>query len=68
MLTSRDRVEFATRSCFLAIKYASEAMKETGGGKPESGGSIVLTASGKFRPIQRPVYFIVRLTEGNVWV
>lgn len=34
-------------SCFLAIKHASEAMKKTGGGKAESAGSIVLTASGE---------------------
>lgn len=43
---------FATRSCFLAIKHASEAMKKTGGGKAEGGGSIVLTASGERK---RPV-------------
>ncbi|CAO1621135.1 unnamed protein product [Parajaminaea phylloscopi] len=32
-------------SCFLAVKCASEAMKQTSASKPESGGSIVLTAS-----------------------
>lgn len=32
-------------SCFLAVKHASEAMKKTSPSKPDSGGSIVLTAS-----------------------
>ncbi|EPQ32291.1 uncharacterized protein PFL1_00488 [Pseudozyma flocculosa PF-1] len=32
-------------SCFLACKYASEAMQRTSPSKPESGGSIVMTAS-----------------------
>lgn len=37
-------------SCFLAIKHASEAMKvvQKDGDKTESGGSIILTASGEF--------------------
>lgn len=34
-----------TLSCFLAVKHASEAMKQTGKGKQEVGGSIILTAS-----------------------
>ncbi|KAH8828158.1 NAD(P)-binding protein [Flagelloscypha sp. PMI_526] len=36
-----------TLSCFLALKYASEAMQKTNaaGGKTESGGSIIMTAS-----------------------
>jgi hypothetical protein len=35
--------------CFLAIKHASEAMKavQDGSGKTQSGGSILLTASGE---------------------
>ena len=37
-------------SCFLAVKHASAAMKQTNEarGKPLSGGSIILTASGLF--------------------
>jgi len=34
-----------TLSCFLAVKYAAEAMKKTSHTKPESGGSIIMTAS-----------------------
>lgn len=40
--------DYPTR-CFLAVKYGSEAMQKTNSsrGKEHSGGSIILTASGK---------------------
>lgn len=53
LLASTEEEEFMetfrvnTLSCFLAIKHASEAMKAVGAGKKESGGSIILTASGE---------------------
>ncbi|KAI9509716.1 sex determination protein tasselseed-2 [Russula earlei] len=45
MFTNMMRVN--TLSCFLAVKHASEAMKQTDEvrGKPLGGGSIILTAS-----------------------
>ncbi|KAI0297143.1 sex determination protein tasselseed-2 [Russula brevipes] len=48
MFTNMMRVN--TLSCFLAVKHASAAMKQTNEarGKPHGGGSIILTASGLF--------------------
>ncbi|KAI9481113.1 MAG: hypothetical protein EXX96DRAFT_522699 [Benjaminiella poitrasii] len=40
-----DMIRINTWSVYAAIKYASEAMKKTSIDKPESGGSIIATAS-----------------------
>ncbi|KAG8905890.1 hypothetical protein FRB99_008031 [Tulasnella sp. 403] len=40
-----DQMRVNTLSCFLAVKYASEAMKRTSSEKPVGRGSIILTAS-----------------------
>ena len=61
MLANTEEEEFMevmrvnTFSCFVAVKHASEAMKvvNKSSGKSESGGSIIMTASG-----ESPPYFL----------
>ena len=45
MLIFRSSVSDCTSSCFIALKHASEAMQVTSAHKPESSGSIIMTAS-----------------------
>ncbi|PWN50119.1 NAD(P)-binding protein [Violaceomyces palustris] len=40
-----DTMHINVTSCFLAAKLASQAMMKTSASKPESGGSIIMTAS-----------------------
>lgn len=44
-IANRSLAWVTAHSCFIALKHASEAMKVTSSSKPESNGSIIMTAS-----------------------
>lgn len=55
-------------SVFLAVKYGSQAMLKPNPsrGKEESGGSLILTASGAY--IHAVISFTIALTTGRQWL